>query len=91
MSDVSFQACGGAQYLEAYFGALANIVENPIGVYNRKCVLNRLKVAVPGEAVMIAWCNYGSYHDLFYKNSKYFAFSGWYFRTHYIEVHFGCH
>ena len=70
MSDVSFQACGGAQYLEAYFGALANIVENPIGVYNRKCVLNRLKVAVPGEAVMIAWCNYGSYHDLFYKNSK---------------------
>ena len=70
MSDVSFRACGGAQYLEKYFGALANIVENPIGVYNRKCVLNRLKVAVPGEAVMVAWCNYGSFHDLFYKNSK---------------------
>lgn len=60
----------GPDYLKEYFQSLVNIVENPIGVYNRHCVLNRLKAAVPGEAVMTAWCDYGSYHDLFYENSK---------------------
>lgn len=70
MSDISAKEYCGAQYLKDYFQSLANIVDNPVGVRNRECVLNRLKVAVPGEAVMIAWCNYGSFHDLFYKSSK---------------------
>ena len=70
MSDLSMEVYYGVEYLKDYFQSLPNLLDNPIGVYNRKCVLNRLKVAVPGEAVMVAWRNYGSFHDLFYKDSK---------------------
>lgn len=70
MSDFSTEVYCGVQYLKDYFQSLPNIADNAIGVYNRKCVLNRLKVAVPGKAVMFLLGNYGSYHDLFYKDSK---------------------
>lgn len=53
MSDFSTEVYCGVQYLKDYFQSLPNIADNPIGVYNRKCVLNRLKVAVPGKAVIM--------------------------------------
>lgn len=59
----------GEEYLKNYFLALPNLLENSLGVYNRKAVLNRLKVAVPGETPTVMWVSYGSFHDLFFKDS----------------------
>lgn len=59
----------GEEYLKNYFLALPNLLENSLGVYTREAVLNRLKVAVPGETPTVLWVSYGSYHDLFFRAS----------------------
>ncbi|MEG2757897.1 MAG: hypothetical protein RR963_06795 [Anaerovoracaceae bacterium] len=69
MSDISITACGNNEYLVDYFQSIVNIVDNPIGKYNRVCILNRLKLAVPGEAAMVAWMNYGKFKDIFYSDT----------------------
>ena len=60
----------GADYLKEYFLAMPNLADNPLGVRCRACVINRLKVALPGEAVMHMWQNYGRYRNLFYGDSN---------------------
>ena len=60
----------GPEYLADYFSSLVNIVSKPIGAYLRQCVLNRLKIAIPGRAVMIAWHDYGRFRDLFFPKAS---------------------